>query len=66
MVHIATSPAAVASSAGSNNGKSTTQVNAHASASIKLSRWAISTRAAPNKARDALAGPAEKKMQSPG
>ena len=62
----ATSPCAVASSAGSNSGGSTTQVNAHAFGSIRSCRLAISMRTAPSSARDDLAGPAEKKTQSPG
>ncbi|SHU91272.1 Uncharacterised protein [Mycobacteroides abscessus subsp. abscessus] len=62
----ATSPAAVASSAGSNSGASTTQAKAQASGSINPRRCATSPRTEPNNARDDLAAPAEKKMQSPG
>ena len=62
----ATSPAAVASSAGSNSGASTTQRKHQADSSIRPPRRPISSRAAPSSAREDLAGPAAKKTQSPG
>ena len=47
-------------------GASTTQVKAKADSSISPPRRPISSRAAPSRARLDLAGPAAKKMQSPG
>ncbi len=62
----ATSPLASASVVGSNSGASSTHTNAHADSSMRLQRLPISTRAAPSRARELLAAPAPKKMQSPG
>ena len=62
----ATSPEAVASSAGSNSGQSTTQANAHASGSIRSSRLAISMRVAPSSARADFAGTGREEDAVPG